>query len=728
MKANSFSPMPSMVLSLAVVLASACSGDQQDAPVVQASAVDAAPSSTAVTAARIEAADASPGEWLTHGRTYGEQRFSPLDAISEDNVGDLGLAWYADLPTDRGIETTPLMADGKLFVTASWGHVLAYDAKSGEELWHFDPQVPKDYGVRACCDVVNRGAALWGDNVYAASLDGRLNALDRDTGELVWQVDTRINTADAYTVTGAPRIVNGKVVIGNGGAEMSVRGYVTAYDAVTGEQAWRFYTVPGNPADGFEDETQERIAKTWTGEWWDNGKGGGTAWDSFAFDPALNLLYIGVGNGASWNQKIRSPEGGDNLFISSVVAVDADTGDYAWHYQTTPGDHWDYTATQHMILAELAIEGEDRKVLMQAPKNGFFYVLDRTTGELLSADKYMPVTWATHVDMETGRPVEAPGMRDGSSDTVVSPGPSGAHNWHPMTYSPDTGLVYIPAKSSSAIYADNFHTLDRDAVWGINFDPGLMVGMPDEVPADARAAIGRQALAAELIAWDPIKGEKVWTQPRGYYSGSGLLSTHGNLLFQGDLSGTFSAFAADSGDELWSYPVQGGVMASPITYTIDDEQYVAVAQGWGGETGLPFGSVSGPQNMINISRLMVFKLGASATLPEVPVMEQQLRAEGIEVASSEFVESGRDLYNLYCAVCHGGNAISAGLIPDLRYRIADVAPAWQAIVMEGALAANGMAAWKDYMTADEADLIKEYVKHEAVLGAKRGERRLVRAP
>ncbi|MFK8041046.1 PQQ-dependent dehydrogenase, methanol/ethanol family [Congregibacter sp.] len=720
-------PVNKVLLSGLLLLTVACSSDQQEEPIAQEPVETPALSTTAVTAERIEAADETPGEWLTHGRTYGEQRFSPLASIDEDNVGELGLAWYAELPTDRGIETTPLMADGKLFVTASWGHVLAYDAKTGEELWHFDPEVPKDYGVRACCDVVNRGAALWGDNVYAASLDGRLHALDRDTGEVVWQVDTRINSTDSYTVTGAPRIVNGKVVIGNGGAEMSVRGYVTAYDAVTGEQAWRFFTVPGNPADGFEDETQERIAETWTGEWWENGKGGGTAWDSFAFDPELNLLYIGVGNGASWNQKIRSPEGGDNLFISSIVAVDADTGDYAWHYQTTPGDHWDYTATQHMILAELPIEGEERKVLMQAPKNGFFYVVDRATGELLSADKYMPVTWATHVDMETGRPVEAPGMRDGNTDTMVSPGPSGAHNWHPMTYSPDTGLVYIPAKSHSAIYADDFHTLERDAVWHINFNAGLMVGIPDEVPAEARAAIGKEALAAELIAWDPIKGEAVWTKPRGYYSGSGLLSTHGNLLFQGDLAGAFSAFAADSGDELWSYPVQGGVMASPITYTIDDEQYVAVAQGWGGETGLPFGSVSGPQNMINISRLLVFKLGASEELPEVPVMEQVLEADGIELASSEFVESGRSLFNLYCAVCHGGNAISAGLIPDLRYRIKDVEPAWQAIVMEGGLAANGMPAWKEYLTADEADLIKEYVKHEAVLGAKRGERRLVRA-
>ncbi|HSG88053.1 MAG TPA: PQQ-dependent dehydrogenase, methanol/ethanol family [Pseudomonadales bacterium] len=711
-----------LVLALLPLLA-ACSRDD-----AAGQAADPPAETGPVTAERIIGADATPGEWLAHGRTYGEQRFSPLDAIDDQNVAGLGLAWYAELPTDRGIETTPLMTDGKLFVTASWGHVLAYDARNGEELWHFDPKVPKDYGVRACCDVVNRGAALWGENVYAASLDGFLRALDRDTGEVVWEVDTRINTTDAYTITGAPRVVNGKVIIGNGGAEMSVRGYVTAFDAATGEQLWRFYTVPGNPADGFEDATQERIAETWTGEWWKNGKGGGTAWDSFAFDPELNLLYIGVGNGASWNRKARSPLGGDNLFVSSIVAVDADSGEYVWHYQTTPGDHWDYTATQHMILAELDIGGEARRVLMQAPKNGFFYVLDRATGELLSADKYMPVNWATHVDMETGRPVEAPGVRDGRADLLITPGPTGAHNWHPMSFSPDTGLVYIPAKTSSAIYADDFFTKARETVWQINYDTELLTALPDELTIADRAAAGTEALAARLIAWDPVSRRPVWEKPRGFYSGSGLLSTHGNLLFQGDLTGHFSAFAADSGEELWSYAAQGGIMASPITYELDGVQYVAVAQGWGGESGLPFGAVSGPQNMVNISRLLVFSLGASETLPTVPVVEQALVAHELPLAGAETIEAGRELYNLYCVVCHGGNAISAGLIPDLRYRIADLDPAWEAIVIDGAYAANGMPGWKDYMTREEAGRIKEYVKHEATLGAERGERRLVKAP
>lgn len=716
--------------TLFFVSAAGCGGSSSPRETAEASGSRQAASSAAFAAgvdgARIIAADATPGEWLSHGRTYSEQRFSPLAEIDDANVSELGLAWYADLPTRRGIETTPLMADGRLIVTASWGHVFAYDAKTGELLWHFDPKVEKDYSRHACCDVVNRGAALWGSNVYAASIDGRLRALDRETGEIVWEVDTRLNETDSYTVTGAPRIVNGKVIIGNGGAEMSVRGYVTAYDAETGKEVWRFFTVPGEPAKGFEDATQEMIAKTWTGRWWENGKGGGTAWDSFAFDPNLNLLYIGVGNAASWNQKVRSPEGGDNLFVSSIVAVDADTGAYAWHYQTTPGDHWDYTATQHMILAELSIGGAERSVLMQAPKNGFFYVIDRKTGELLAADKYMPVTWASHVDLATGRPVEAAGVRDTESDQLIVPGPSGAHNWHPMSFNPETGYVYIPAKVSSGVYNDDVVTDRRKTIWWTNFAVEKMIGLPDAMSTAERAGVGMALAGGVLIAWDPVAKKPVWQVDRGFYSGSGLLSTAGNLLFQGDLSGHFSAFTADQGAEVWKYPVQGGIMASPITYEIDGEQYVAVVQGWGGESSLPFGAVSGPLNIVNISRVLVFKRGASGELPVIETKKQSLPAHTLAAASADDVATGRELFNVYCAVCHGGNAISGGIVPDLRYRVGELDAAWQSIVYEGVLSVNGMPAWKEFMTPAEVDQVKAYVAHEARLGHERGEQRLIR--
>jgi quinohemoprotein ethanol dehydrogenase len=706
-----------------IALALVSCGQQGSDKSVDASA--SAPAAT-VDASPIINADATPGDWLTHGRTYSEQRFSPLAQITDKNVATLGLAWYAELPTRRGVEATPLMADGKLYVTGSWSHVLALDARTGETLWHFDPEVPKDYSVHTCCDVVNRGVALWGDKVYVGSLDGRMIALHRDTGAVVWEVDTRINDVDSYSITGAPRVVNGKVIIGNGGAEMGVRGYVTAYDAETGEQVWRFFTVPGNPADGYEDETQERIAKTWTGEWWKHGKGGGTAWDSFAYDPELKLLYIGVGNGASWNQKIRSPGGGDNLFLSSIVAVNADTGKYVWHYQTTPGDNWDYTATQSLILAELDIEGARRSVIMQAPKNGFFYVIDRATGELISAEKYMPVNWATHVDMETGRPVEAPGVRSGSADLLISPGPSGAHNWNPMSYSPATGYAYIPAMMSSAIYEDDFYAERRKTVWNTNYSPSAMVALPDAMTVEERAGIAAAAMQGILVARDPVSNREVWRRPLGFYAGGGVLSTQGNLVFQGDLQGHFKAYAADTGEQLWSHSVQSGVMAGPISYQLDGEQYIAVLQGWGGETGVPFGAFVGPLNMVNISRVLVYKLGGEAELPLIELAEQELPEPGLKTAGHENVERGRGLYNTFCLVCHGGNAVSSGLVPDLRYRITELDAAWETIVIDGGLKANGMPAWGDFISREEAGAIKSYVIHEATLGHQRGERRMVR--
>ena len=675
---------------------------------------------------RIIAADKTPGEWLSHGRTYDEQRFSPLQSISDKNISALGLAWYFDLPHKRGVEATPLIADGVMYTTGSWSLVFALDARSGALLWQYDPKVDKEYAKNTCCDVVNRGAALWGKNVYVASLDGRLIALDRKLGTAVWEVDTRINQQDPYTITGAPRVVNGKVIIGNGGAEMGVRGYVTAYDAESGEQLWRFYTVPGNPADGFEDKTQEMIAKTWTGQWWENGKGGGTAWDAFAFDPELNLLYIGVGNGSTWNHKIRSPEGGDNLFVASIVAVDADSGEYVWHYQTTPGDTWDFTATQHMVLAELKIGEATRKVIMQAPKNGFFYVLDRTNGELLSANNYMPTTWASHIDMETGRPVEHPRARSGDGEFVVIPASVGAHTWHPMTYSRDTGYVYIPALANAAVYSDDHFTARRKTIVNLNYDMEALFSVPDDLTVEQRKAIGN-GLRAVLIAWDPVSNTEVWRKEGGIYSGSGLLSTAGNLLFQGDLEGNFNAYAADSGEKLWTQQVQGGVMAAPISYEIDGEQYVAIMQGWGGDSALVLGGLVGQFNIENTSRVLVYKLGGKEKLP-IPAnrVEQALPTPTVASGSSQQVEQGREVYNLMCVACHGGNAASAGMVPDLRYRINDVAPAWQAIVMQGALRTNGMPAWDKLISPEEAEAIKAYVVHEATLGHARGEKRMVR--
>ena len=398
--------------------------------------------SAKVTDAQIVHAEDQAGNWLTHGRTYSEQRFSPLNEINDRNAVKLGLAWYFDLDTNRGQEATPLVVDGVMYFTTAWSEVFAVKAATGSLLWSYDPKVPKAWGVNACCDAVNRGVAIRQGKVYTGTLDGRLIALDAATGKPVWQQLT-IDPKWRYTITGAPRIVKGKVLIGNGGAEFGVRGYVSAYDAETGKLVWRFYTVPGDPSTPFEQPVLKRAAKTWGGEWWKIG-GGGTVWDAIVYDPELDLVYIGVGNGGPWNEKYRG-SGGDNLFTCSIVALKPDTGEYVWHYQEVPSDDWDYDADEQIMLADLPIEGKTRRVILHAPKDGFFYVIDRETGTLISAKPFTTVNWATGIDLKTGRPIESPTARypRGNSPPII-PGPAGAHSWQPMSYSPLTGLVYIP--------------------------------------------------------------------------------------------------------------------------------------------------------------------------------------------------------------------------------------------------------------------------------------------
>src|SRR6201986_1391535 len=413
-----------------------------------------------VDGARIVKADAK--EWLSNGRTYSEQRFSPLKQIDASNVGKLGVEWEYRTYSVRGLEATPIFADGVMYITKSWSIVTALDAKTGKELWTYDPKVPGGTERYACCDVVNRGVAIWKGAVFVGTLDGRLIKLDAKTGKVLWSKDTVENHAHTYTITGAPRAFDGLIVIGNGGAEYDSRGYVTAYDANTGKQVWRFHVVPGDPANPQENAALTKALKTWdtTGKYkfWKIGGGGAPA-NSCAYDPKLDLVYFGTGNGNPWNRELRSPKGGDNLYLSSVVALHAKTGKYAWHYQTTPGDTWDFDSTADVVLADLKIGGKLRPVLMHAPKNGFFYVIDRTNGKLISAQKFATVTWADHIDIKTGRPVENPDARYTKKMAVVFPAATGAHNWQPMAFNPETGLVYIPAMDSAGIYVGE-KTLD----------------------------------------------------------------------------------------------------------------------------------------------------------------------------------------------------------------------------------------------------------------------------
>ena len=671
---------------------------------------------------RIIAADTEPGSWLTHGRTYGEQRFSPLSKVSTDTVGRLGLAWTYEMKTNRGQSATPLVVDGVMYVTSSWSLVYALDAATGAERWVYDPRVNRAVGAKACCDVVNRGVALYEGTVFVGVIDGRLVALDARSGSVKWETVT-VDQSQPYTITGAPRVANGLVYIGNGGAEYGVRGYVSAYDANTGKLVWRFYTVPGDPSKGPDhaasDPIMARAAATWNGQWWTLG-GGGTVWDAIVYDPDFNQLIIGVGNGSPWNQQIRSPGGGDNLFLSSIVALDAATGAYKWHYQTTPGETWDYTATQPIILAELPIDGTPRKIAMQAPKNGFFYVVDRENGRLISARPFlpvsqtkdtapgMPISWAYAVDPTTGRPVENPEARYRGAAALVRPGPSGAHNWHPMSFSPQTGLVYLPAQDMAFGYAHDANAITRPGFnnLGLAIDP-----LPDD--AAVRAAI-KSASKGMLLAWDPIAQREVWrSDRRGPWNG-GTLATAGGLVFQGTGDGQFLALDARSGTTLWSTDNQAATLAGPISYEIGGEQYVAVVGGYGGSFFLIEGFVAASEGHALNGRVYVFKLGGTASRPALNLQKPpMLKPPAIRVSADAYKRSAQ-LYERNCTVCHGVAAITGGVLPDLRrsIRLQD-AVAWRRAVVDGDLASLGMPRFGKYVPAQDAELIRAYVARQA---------------
>jgi quinohemoprotein ethanol dehydrogenase len=657
---------------------------------------------------RVRAADA---DWPTHGGTSLEQRYSTLGEINSGNVRQLGLTWYADFDTNRGQESTPLVVDGRMFVTTAWSKVIALDAATGRPLWAHDPKVPGRTGFSACCDVVNRGAAYYDGKVYIGTLDGRLIALNATTGKVLWTQVT-VDTSKPYTITGAPRVVRGKVIIGNGGAEYGVRGYVTAYDARSGAKIWRFYTVPGNPAATPDGEVSDSILKsraqaTWSGDFWKLG-GGGTVYDAIVYDSELNQLYIGVGNGSPWNQRIRSLGKGDNLFLSSIVALDPDTGRYLWHYQETPGESWDFTATQPIVLANLAIDGKPRKVLMQAPKNGFFYVIDRTNGKLISAEKFVPVNWATRIDLDSGRPIEVPEARFASAPFVASPGSAGAHSWQPMSFSPETGLVYIPAQELPFLYASDQKFEIRPGAWNTGVD--LLASIPPNSP-EVHAAI-KASLKGRLLAWDPVQQKPLWqVEYSGPWNG-GVLSTRGNLVFQGTADGNFDAYDAQNGRLLWSFAAQTGVMAGPISYSLGGRQYVAVVAGFGGAIPLALPTFEGSKSRPN-GRVLVFALDGRATLPAFTGALATANP-GTDTWPAQSVARGRDLYGVNCIGCHGMATLSAGVVPDLRRSGALASrEEWQSIVIGGALTDAGMVSFGKYLSPDDAEAIRSYVATEA---------------
>jgi quinohemoprotein ethanol dehydrogenase len=643
----------------------------------------------AIDDAALVAADQDTANWITHGRNYAEQRYSPLEEINDSNVTKLRPVWTFFTGQSRGHEATPIAVNGVLFFTSSWSVVYAVDARNGALQWRYDPKVPGETAPKACCDVVNRGVAVYQGKVFAGSLDGRLFALDAKTGKLLWEKVT-VDQSKPYTITGAPRIVKGKVIIGNGGAELGVRGYVSAYDPNNGNLVWRTYTVPGDPSKPFESKDLEKAAPTWKGgNWWEIG-GGGTVWDSMAFDPALDTLYVGTGNGSPWVRHIRSPGGGDNLYLSSILALDPETGTIKWHYQTTPGDTWDFTATQHMILADLKIDGAVRKVIMQAPKNGFFYVIDRTNGKLLSADKYVEVTWADKVDLATGKPIEVAGQDFKDEMAFVKPTPFGGHNWQPMSYSPKTGLVYIPTQDVLGVYRLRKKFEHRPGAWNTGTDFNAFSLLTPDLTSGA------------LVAWDPVRRKEAWRHPFAMAWNGGTLVTGGNLVFEGSADGRFLALDATSGRQLWEYRIGTGIGAGPITYEVDGKQYVTIVAGWGGAFALGGGPASSQGNSDSRGRVVTYAI-PSAAPPTAEDIVALLDKEG------DLEEGGR-LYHANCAECHGGGGVSGSrAIPDLRNTMLPY-EAFDAVVRQGLKVSNGMPNLSRWVTAKDTALIKKWLE------------------
>jgi len=666
----------------------------------------------AITTQQLNVADGS-ADWLSYGHGPGEQRYSPLTRINASNASRLGLSWYADLDTARGQEATPLEVGGVLYTTTAWSMVKAFDGKTGALLWSFDPGVHRERGVDACCDVVNRGVAILGDLVFVGTLDGRLIALHAGNGKPAWSVQTTDPTKH-YTITMAPRVANGLVLIGNGGGEYGMRGYISAYDAASGKLAWRFYTVPGQPGHpdhAASDTALAKAAKSWSGDWWKFG-GGGNVWDAVGFDPQLDLVYFGTSNAAPWNQKYLSPNGGDTLFTASIVAVNAKTGAYVWHYQTTPGESWDFDATQQLVQADLKIDGKITPVLMQANKNGFFYVLNRKTGALISAKNFAPVSWATSIDMKTGRPVENPDARYYKSGKpfVVMPSAYGAHNWQPMAYSPATGLAYIPEQEVPSPYVGKTDYAPSKVGWqtGINF---AAMALPN-VPAIKQAVLS--VLKGALVAWDPVAGREVWrAQHAGPWNG-GVLATAGDIVVQGTAAGQVEIYNASTGQKLWSAPAETGVIAAPMTYAIDGVQYIAVMAGWGGAFPLAAGELAYKSGRVdNVSRLLVFALDGTKQLPPHVVAEDAPLSPPANLGVGPgVVAAGMALYADHCGVCHGGGAVngSGGAIPDLRHSatLAD-GGTFHSVVLGGALASGGMASFKGELDDAQVDAVRAYL-------------------
>ena len=658
----------------------------------------------------VASSSGAAADWLSHGADANETNFSQLDQIKIANVGGLGLGWWLELPGEVSLEATPLAVNGTLYFTGSYGTVYAVDGAGGKLIWSYDPQVWKHNPAKMRLSfAVNRGVAYADGRIFSGTLDGRLLALDAGTGKLLWSIET--TTPDSLQfITGAPLTFNDKVIIGNGGADFGARGYATAYSQATGAEAWRFYVAPGTPEQNSGDPAMQRAAATWRGEYWKTGTGG-AVWDSITFDAKLNRIYLGTGNAGPADPVVRSPGGGDNLYTASIVALDADTGRYVWHYQINPRDAWDYDCTQQVTLAELSIDGKLRDVLMQAPKNGFFYVIDRETGKLISAQKIGKVTWADHIDLVSGRPVEAKGIRYENGDAVIWPNPTGAHSWQAMSFSSKTGLVYIPYMQNGV------HFYRGPPKTGDVFVANLSIGSFKADPEDGKGA---------LIAWDPGRQKARWKVQHDTIWNGGALSTAGGLVFQGTADGYVSAYDATSGRRLWHYNAGLGIIAPPMSYRVHGKQYIAVLVGYGG-------SASVGSDVMNVGwrwgaprRLLSFAIGGAAALPASPPRDMTVHAvdDPTRHLSETDTEAGKSLY-LNCFVCHGRDAVSGGApAPDLRESAVALDPqSFKSVVHDGALLQQGMPQF-DMLSEEQLNQLSAYIRSRArvALGSRKDQR------
>ncbi|MEP7312212.1 MAG: PQQ-dependent dehydrogenase, methanol/ethanol family [Pseudomonadota bacterium] len=681
-----------------------------------------------VDTARLQAARSEPSQWLSLGRNWQGDRFSPLTQISADNAGKLGFAWEYGFRSRRGRvehgqEATPLVVDGVIYASGPWGSAIAVDARTGKERWRYDPEVDGSYNRKACCDVVSRGLQVWKGKVYVATLDGHLVALDARNGKELWKVDTLIDRKlRSYSITGPPQVAGPVVVIGNSGAEFGVRGYVTAYDLDSGKEVWRFYSVPGDPRKGAPEHPElVKALETWDPQSnWESGLGG-TVWGEMNYDPELDLLYVGTGNASPEAPWIRSPGGGDNLYLASILAIKPDTGKLVWYFQTTPGEMWDYTATQNMILADLEIEGRERKVLMQAPKNGYFYVLDRLTGEFISGKPYVFTNWASSIDAR-GRPTINPAATYKDKAALIFPTGAGGHNWPPMAFNPQTQLVYIPARESGMVMTP----LQGDYQWkpgqanaghrvAFSFFVNLM--SPEQRKEyDAVVAtypgLPDPSTHEFLIAYDPVKQQERWRLPlgRAELAGGGVLTTAGNLVVQGTSSGKLFVYRADTGALVKEIDVGTGIMGAPVSYELDSQQYIAVLAGFGGAMAPLYPAESSAYRYQNYGRLLAFKLGGADTpLPPPRQPAQTPAPPALPASTPQMVQRGAELFG-YCVLCHGGRGETAlSAYPDLFRLNAQVHERFQQIVHGGELAANGMASFADVLTPQDVAAIQAFL-------------------